>query len=166
MQAMTERIYQPTLASWGTAAARDHDPCTRPRDQTGRTVRILMAKFGESYEEATLRLAIAFREAGFEVIYTNAQKPEAVVQSAIQEDVDHIGITTLPGADLGNIRKTVDLLRSLGADDIRITAGGFLSYEDIPRVKEMGIAEFFPRGTTVEELIQWARDHIKPLGNP
>ncbi len=161
MQTMTESIYKPPLASWGRAAIRD--PSLQPRVPTGHTVRILMAKFGESYEEAMLRLAIAFREAGFEVIYTDSQKPEAIVQSAIQEDVDHIGITTLPGADLGNIRKTVDLLRDLGADDIKITAGGYLSYDDIPRVKEMGVAEFFPRGTTTEDLIQWARDHIRSL---
>jgi methylmalonyl-CoA mutase, C-terminal domain len=130
----------------------------------GQTVRILMAKFGEGYEEAIVRLALAFREAGFEVIYTDTQKPEAIVASAIQEAVDHIGITTLPGADLNNIKKTIDLLRDAGVDDIQITAGGFLSYDDIPKIKEMGIAEFFPRGTTLEELIDWARDHIKPAG--
>jgi methylmalonyl-CoA mutase C-terminal domain/subunit len=132
----------------------------------GQTVRILMAKFGEGYEEAIVRLALAFREAGFEVIYTDTQKPEAIVASAIQEAVDHIGITTLPGADLNNIKKTIVLLRDAGVDDIQITAGGFLSYDDIPKIKEMGIAEFFPRGTTLEELIDWARDHINRQGIP
>jgi len=131
----------------------------------GQTVRILMAKFGEGYEEAIVRLALAFREAGFEVIYTDTQKPEAIVASAIQEAVDHIGITTLPGAALNNIRKTIELLRTSGVDDIQITAGGLLSYDDIPRIKEMGIAEFFPRGTTLDELIEWSRDHIKPAGH-
>ena len=92
-----------------------------------RTVRILMVKFGEGYDEAMTRLSLAFREAGFEIIYTDTQRPEAIVASAIQESVDHIGITTLPGADLGNIKKTIDLLRDSGVDDIQITAGGFLS---------------------------------------
>lgn len=129
-----------------------------------RTVRILMVKFGEGYDEAMVRLSLAFREAGFEIIYTDAQRPEAIVASAIQESVDHIGITTLPGADLDSIKKTIDLLRKSGVDDIQITAGGILSREDTDRIKEMGIVEFFPQGTTLEELIQWARDHIKPLG--
>ena len=129
-----------------------------------QTVRILMAKFGEGYEEAMVRLALAFREAGFEVIYTDTQKPEAIVQSAIQEAVDHIGITTLPGADLDNLKAVVELLRGADEHQIQVTAGGFLSYDDIPKIKEMGIAEFFPRGTTLEELIRWAQDHIKPVG--
>jgi len=130
-----------------------------------QTVRILMVKFGEGYDEALVRLSLAFREAGFEIIYTDVQRPEAIVASAIQESVDHIGITTLPGADLSNIKKTIELLRKSGVDDIQITAGGILSREDIARIKEMGIAEFFPQGTTIEELIQWARDHIKPAGH-
>ncbi len=131
-----------------------------------QTVRILMVKFGEGYDEAMVRLSLAFREAGFEIIYTDVQRPEAIVASAIQESVDHIGITTLPGADLANIKKTIDLLRQSGVDDIQITAGGILSLEDTARIKEMGIAEFFPQGTSIEELIQWARDHIKPFGHP
>jgi len=129
-----------------------------------RTVRILMVKFGEGYDEAMVRLSLAFREAGFEIIYTDTQRPEAIVTSAIQESVDHIGITTLPGADLDIIKKTIDLLRKSGVDDIQITAGGILSPEDTTKISEMGIVEFFPQGTTLEELIQWARDHIKPLG--
>jgi len=131
----------------------------------GQTVRILMVKFGEGYDEAMVRLALAFREAGFEIIYTDAQKPQAIVASAIQESVDHIGITTLPGADLSSIKKTIELLRKSGVDDIQITAGGILSPEDTTKIREMGIAEFFPQGTTLEELIQWARDHIKPVGH-
>jgi len=130
-----------------------------------RTVRILMVKFGEGYDEAMVRLSLAFREAGFEIIYTDTQRPEAIVTSAIQESVDHIGITTLPGADLDIIKKTIDLLRKSGVDDIQITAGGILSPEDTTKISEMGIVEFFPQGTTLEELIQWARDHIKPVGH-
>ncbi len=129
-----------------------------------RTVRILMVKCGEGYDEALVRLSLAFREAGFEIIYTDAQSPEAIVASVIQESVDHIGITTLPGADLDSIQKTIELLRKAGVDDVQITAGGILPPEDTTRIREMGIAEFFPQGTTLEELIQWARDHIKPLG--
>ena len=108
-----------------------------------------------------VKLALAFRESGFEIIYTETQTPEAIVTSAIQEDVDHIGITTLPGANIDDIRKVMELLAKAGAQDIGVTAGGFLSYEDIPRLKEVGIVQFFPTGTTIQELIEWARTNIK-----
>jgi methylmalonyl-CoA mutase C-terminal domain/subunit len=108
-----------------------------------------------------VKLALAFREAGFEIIYTETQTPEAIVTSAIQEDVDHIGITTLPGANIDDIRRLMELLDRAGARDIGVTAGGFLSYEDIPRLKEGGIVQFFPMGTTIQELIDWARANIK-----
>ena len=92
---------------------------------------------------------------------SDLQTPEAIVTSAIQEDVDHIGITTLPGAQIDDIRKVMQLLDRAGARDIGVTAGGFLSYEDIPKLKEVGIVRFFPLGTTIQELIDWARANIK-----
>jgi methylmalonyl-CoA mutase C-terminal domain/subunit len=129
--------------------------------QDEKRVRILMAKFGEGFEKSVVKLALAFREAGFEIIYTETQTPEAIVTSAIQEDVDHIGITTLPGAQIDDIRKVMELLDKRGARDIGVTAGGFLGYEDIPRLKEVGIVQFFPSGTTIQELIDWAQKNIK-----
>ncbi len=120
-----------------------------------------MAKFGEGFENSVVKLALAFRESGFEIIYTETQTPEAIVTSAIQEDVDHIGITTLPGAKIDDIRKVMELLKRAGATDIGVTAGGFLSYEDIPRLKEVGVVQFFPMGTSIQELIDWARVNIK-----
>lgn len=124
--------------------------------------RILMAKLGEGYEEAMMTLALAFRDAGYEVIYTDIQKPEAIVASAIQECVDHIGITTLPGADISNLARVVELLKKEDSSHIRVTAGGYLERDKIPEVKEMGVVEFFPIGTSISELIQWARKNIKP----
>ncbi len=129
--------------------------------QDEKRVRILMAKFGEGYENSVVKLALAFRESGFEIIYTETQTPEAIVTSAIQEDVDHIGITTLPGARIDDIRRVMQLLDKAGARDIGVTAGGFLSYEDIPRLKKVGIVQFFPMGTPIQELIDWARANIK-----
>lgn len=127
-----------------------------------RTVRILMAKLGEGHESAMTRLALAFRDAGFEVIYTDSQKPEVIVVSAIQECVDHIGITTLPGANIEDLARVIDLLKKEEATHIRITAGGHLEDDDIPKVKEIGIVEFFPKGTSISELILWAKNNIKP----
>ena len=137
------------------------DPNGGGQMQDEKRVRILMAKFGEGYEKSVVKLALAFRESGFEIIYTETQTPEAIVTSAIQEDVDHIGITTLPGANIDDIRKVMELLAKAGAQDIGVTAGGFLSYEDIPRLKEVGIVQFFPTGTTIQELIEWTRANIK-----
>lgn len=128
-----------------------------------RRVRILMAKFGEGFESGVMKLARAFSEAGFEVIYTELQDPAAIVASAIQESVDHIGITTLPGTDIRAFRTIFELLDREGVSNIRVTAGGFLEQVDIPRLKELGVVEFFPKGTTHDELIAWASQHIKPI---
>ena len=127
-----------------------------------KMVRILLAKLGDGFDAAMLRLAMVFREAGFEVIYTDFQKPEAIVESAIQESVDHIGITTLPGANIEHFAKITELLAQKDVSNIRVTAGGFLKDEDMPRIKEMGVVEFFPQGTSFSELIQWTKEHIKP----
>jgi len=121
-----------------------------------------MGKFGEGYESAMLHLARVFSEAGFEVIYTELQDPRAIVTSAIQESVDHIGITTLPGADIELFSGILALLKEMGAERVQVTAGGILPEEDIPRVKAMGVVEFFPRGTTYAELIDWSRKNIRP----
>lgn len=128
-----------------------------------RKVRILMARCGEGYETAVMNLARAFSEAGFEVIYTDLQEPEAIVASAIQESVDHIGVTTLPGADIQYFARIIELLKKEGVEEIRITAGGFLPEDDIRKVRQMGVAEFFPKGTTYQELIRWASDNIHPI---
>jgi methylmalonyl-CoA mutase C-terminal domain/subunit len=127
-----------------------------------RKVRILMARLGEGYAAAMMKLARAFSESGYEVIYTDITEPEAIVASAIQESVDHIGITILPGADIQDFARIFDLLARENASYIRITAGGFLPEEDIARVKALGVVEFFPKGTTYDELIKWSANNIKP----
>lgn len=130
-----------------------------------RTVRILMAKCGEGYEAAVMSLARAFSEAGFEVIYTDLQEPEAIVASAIQESVDHIGVTTLPGADIQYFARIIELLKKEDAQEVKLTAGGFLPEEDIQKIKQMGVVEFFPKGTTYDQLIRWAQANITPIDN-
>lgn len=126
-----------------------------------RMIRILMAKIGEGGGDSILRLAKAFRDAGFEVIYTETQKPEAIVASAVQEAIDHIGVTTLPGADLAALAAIRGLLDAEGLSAIQVTAGGYVDSADAGRVKETGIAEFFPAGTSFTELIKWAKENIK-----
>ncbi|MEJ5347342.1 MAG: cobalamin-dependent protein [Desulfosoma sp.] len=128
-----------------------------------RKVRILMAKFGRGYEEALMRLAAAFSEAGFEVIYTESEDPQAIVNAALQESVDHIGITTLPGARLEQFSSVLEQLKAHGVHNIGVTAGGFFDDALVPELKNLGVAEFFPKGTTHQQLIEWARSHIRPI---
>lgn len=128
-----------------------------------RKVRILMARFGEGYEQALPRLTRAFSEAGFEVIYLDLDDPKAIVTAALQESVDHIGITALPGTRVAQFAEVLERLESEGIADIEITAGGFLDESSVARIKDLGVREYFPRETTYDELIQWAQRHIKPL---
>jgi methylmalonyl-CoA mutase, C-terminal domain len=123
-----------------------------------RKLRVLLAKFGEGYENALLKLAAACSEAGFEVIYTDLQDPRAIVAAAIQEAVDHIGITTLPGADIEDFGTIFKLLEENEVTHIRITAGGFLPDEDMACIKEMGVLDFYPKGSIYRRIEQWTRD--------
>lgn len=126
-----------------------------------RKIRILLGKLGEGHKETLLALARNFSEAGFEVIYTELQEPDAIVNSAIQESVDHIGITTLPGSDIQAFAEIRRLLKKENSDYITITAGGFLDEKEISLIKEMGVMEFFPKGTSFEELIEWSKKNIR-----
>jgi methylmalonyl-CoA mutase C-terminal domain/subunit len=126
-----------------------------------RKIRILLGKFGEGHKEAVLALARAFSEGGFEVIFTELQEPHAIVRSAIQESVDHIGITTLPGTDIQSFAEIKRLLTKENSEHITVTAGGFLDENDIALIEEMGIMKFFPKGTSFEELIEWSKKNIK-----
>ena len=126
-----------------------------------RKVRILLASLGQGHKGALLNLAKMLGEAGFEVIYTELEEPQGIVRSALQESADHIGITTLPGADLQAFGEMIRLLKKEKADHISVTAGGFIEDAEIPRVKEMGVLTFFPKGTAFDELIAWARENIK-----
>jgi methylmalonyl-CoA mutase C-terminal domain/subunit len=129
-----------------------------------RKARILLGKLGEGHKDALQSLARNFSEAGFEVIYTELQEPEAIVTSALQESADHIGITTLPGADIRAFAEIKGLLAKKKSEHITITAGGFLDKSKIALLKDMGVMEFFPKGTPFEDLVQWAKKNIKPTG--
>jgi len=125
-----------------------------------RKVRILLAKLGEGHKETPQSLAHNFSEAGFEVIYTELQQQEAIVRAAVQESVDHIGVTLLPGADIQAFAKIKRLLIKENSDHITITAGGFLDKSEIALLKDMGVMEFFPKGTPFDDLIVWSKKHI------
>mgnify|MGYP000094312833 CR=1 FL=1 len=129
-------------------------------------IRILVAKPGlDGHDRGVKVVARALRDAGFEVIYTGLhQTPEMIVNAAIQEDVDAIGLSILSGAHNTLFPRILELLRARGADDIVVFAGGIIPEEDIPALKAAGIAEIFTPGTPLGTIVEWVRRHVKPRG--
>ncbi len=131
---------------------------------TTRKIRILVAKPGlDGHDRGARIIARAFRDAGFEVVYTGLhQTPEQIVSAAIQEDVDLIGLSSLAGAHLYLFQKAIDLLKAQGADDIMVIGGGIIPEEDIAKLKAVGVREIFPPGTSLEAIVDWVRQNVKP----
>ena len=124
-----------------------------------KRLRILIARFGEGFENAMLKLAHSCCEAGFEVVYTDLQDPEAIAACALQESVDHIGITTLPGAAVGDFANLFKVLSRNGLADVRVTAGGIFSPEAVEQIKRMGVTDFYPRGSIYEKIEKWREEY-------
>ena len=133
---------------------------------TERKVRILIAKPGlDGHDRGAKVVARALRDAGFEVIYTGLhQSPEQIVATAIQEDVDAVGLSNLSGAHLYLFPRVVELLRERGAGDVVVFGGGIIPDDDIPKLKEAGVKEIFTPGTLMEDIIKWVKENIKPKG--
>jgi methylmalonyl-CoA mutase C-terminal domain/subunit len=129
-----------------------------------RKVRILMAKPGlDGHDRGVKIISRALRDAGFEVIYTGLhQVPEEVVNIALQEDVDAIGMSVLSGAHDYLFSSVLDLLKAKGADDIVVFGGGIIPEEDIAMLKSKGVKELFTPGTTLETCVNWVRENVKP----
>ena len=129
-----------------------------------RKIRILVAKPGlDGHDRGAKIIARGFRDAGFEVIYTGLhQSPEQIVEAAIQEDVDVIGLSSLAGAHNHLFREVLRLLKERVAEDIPVFGGGIIPDEDIPKLKEDGILEIFTPGTKVEDVVKWVEENIHP----
>jgi methylmalonyl-CoA mutase C-terminal domain/subunit len=129
-----------------------------------RKIRILVAKPGlDGHDRGARIIARAFRDAGFEVVYTGLhQTPEQIVSAAIQEDVDLIGLSSLAGAHLYLFQTVIDLLRSEGANDIMVIGGGIVPERDVVKLKVMGVGEVFLPGTPLETIVDWVRKNVKP----
>jgi methylmalonyl-CoA mutase C-terminal domain/subunit len=127
-----------------------------------RKIRILVAKPGlDGHDRGARIIARAFRDAGFEVIYTGLhQTPEQIVMAAIQEDVDLIGLSSLAAAHLFLFQRVVDLLKEHGADDIRLIGGGIIPDKDIGKLKAMGVKEIFPPGTSLKAIVAWVHENV------
>jgi methylmalonyl-CoA mutase C-terminal domain/subunit len=120
-------------------------------------VRIVVAKPGlDGHDRGAKIVARALRDAGHEVIYTGLhQTPEQIVETAIQEDADLIGLSVLSGAHMTLFRRLLELLRERGAEDIRVFGGGIIPDEDIPLLEEIGVAKVFTPGATTGEITGW-----------
>ncbi len=129
-------------------------------------VRILIAKPGlDGHDRGVKVVARALRDAGFEVIYTGLhQTPEMIVNSAIQEDVDIIGLSILSGAHNVLFPRILELLRERRAEEIAVFAGGIIPEEDIASLKQAGIAEIFTPGTSLQAIVEWVRGHVRLRG--
>ena len=124
--------------------------------------RILIAKPGlDGHDRGAKVVARALRDAGCEVIYSGLhQTPEQIVETAIQEDVDAVGLSVLSGAHMTLFPKVVELLREREAEDIVVFGGGIIPDEDIPVLKQRGLAEIFTPGASLTDIADWVNAHL------
>lgn len=127
-----------------------------------KKIRVLVAKPGlDGHDRGAKVIAQALRDAGMEVIYTGLrQTPEAIAETAIQEDVQVVGMSILSGAHLALFPPVVQMLREQGANDVLVIGGGIIPDDDIPALKEAGIAEIFTPGTSTQEIIDYIQKNV------
>jgi methylmalonyl-CoA mutase C-terminal domain/subunit len=127
-------------------------------------LRIVVAKPGlDGHDRGAKVVARALRDAGMEVVYTGLhQTPEQIVEAAIQEDADAVGLSVLSGAHMTLFAKVMDLLRQRDASDIVVFGGGIIPEGDIPELERIGVAKVFTPGATTTEIVQWVRSAVTP----
>jgi methylmalonyl-CoA mutase C-terminal domain/subunit len=125
-------------------------------------IRVLVAKPGlDSHDRGAKIVARALRDAGMEVIYTGLrQTPEQIVETALQEDVNVIGLSILSGAHTTLFPRIMKLVKEKGLNDVMVFAGGIIPEEDIPDMKKLGIKEIFGPGTPTETLVKYVKEHV------
>lgn len=129
-----------------------------------RKLRILVGKPGlDGHDRGAKIVARALRDAGFEVIYTGLhQTAETIVNAAIQEDVDAIGLSILSGAHMTYFPEILGLLAERGASDIIVFGGGIIPEDDLLALEGKGVAKLFTPGATIEEIVEWVRGNVQP----
>ncbi len=129
---------------------------------TERPIRVLIAKPGlDGHDRGAKVVARALRDSGMEVIYTGIrQTPAMIVEAALQEDVDVIGLSILSGAHLDLFPRIVELIKQKGLDDVLLICGGIIPEEDIPVLKQMGFAGVFGPGTFTQDLIEFIKREV------
>ena len=129
-----------------------------------RKIRVVIAKPGlDGHDRGAKIIARALRDAGMEVIYTGLhQTPEQIVETAVQEDAQAIGLSILSGAHMTLFARLMELLRERDATDIVVFGGGIIPDADIEPLKSLGVAEVFTPGTTTATIVDWVRSHVQP----
>jgi methylmalonyl-CoA mutase C-terminal domain/subunit len=125
-------------------------------------IRVVVAKPGlDGHDRGVKVVARALRDAGMEVVYTGLhQTPEQIVETAIQEDADAIGLSVLSGAHMTLFRKVMELLAERDASDIVVFGGGIIPADDIAELESLGVAQIFTPGATTESIITWVRANV------
>ena len=131
---------------------------------SSRKIRVLVAKPGlDGHDRGAKVIARALRDAGMEVIYTGLrQTPEMIAAAALQEDVDAVGVSILSGAHNTLCPRIVQLLREKGMDNVLVLVGGIVPQEDLPKLKQQGVAEVFLPGTSTEDIVKFLQANVKP----
>ena len=131
---------------------------------TARKIRVVVAKPGlDGHDRGAKIIARALRDAGMEVIYTGLhQTPEQIVETVLQEDADAVGLSILSGAHMTLVPKVIELLREQDAGDVVVILGGTIPAQDIPELKELGVAEVFTPGAPTSHIIEFIRSSVTP----
>jgi methylmalonyl-CoA mutase, C-terminal domain len=126
-------------------------------------IRVIVAKPGlDGHDRGAKVIARAFRDAGFEVIYTGLrQTPEQIVHAALQEDADVVGLSVLSGAHMTLCPRIMELMKKERLDDVLVVVGGIIPDQDISKLKECGVAEIFQPGASMEEIVAYVRGHVR-----
>ena len=127
-----------------------------------RKIRVLVAKPGlDGHDRGAKVIVRALRDAGMEAIYTGLrQTPEQIVQAALQEDVDAIGVSILSGAHNYVMPRIMELVKQNNMDDVLVFMGGIVPDQDMPKMKEIGVKGIFIPGSSLDEIVQFVKDHV------
>ena len=130
-------------------------------------IKVLVAKPGlDGHDRGAKVVARALRDAGLEVVYTGIrQTPEMIAESALQEDVDLVGLSILSGAHMELFPRVVQELKKRGRDDVILFAGGIIPQEDIARLKDLGFQAIFGPGASTNDIVDWVRANVHPRQN-
>ena len=131
---------------------------------TDERIRVVIAKPGlDGHDRGAKIVARALRDAGMEVVYTGLhQTPEQIVETTIQEDADCVGLSVLSGAHMTVFRRTVELLKENGAEDVVLFGGGIVPDADIPELEQLGVAKIFTPGAPLDDIVTWVRANVAP----
>ena len=155
----------PSAATAASTAGPGESRAVYDPGMSDRPIKVLIAKPGlDGHDRGAKVLARGLRDEGFEVVYTGLrQTPEMVVTAALQEDVDVVGLSILSGAHMTLVPRICALLHEKGLDDVRVAVGGIIPDDDVPALREAGVAAVFGPGTTIGEVAAFIRANVRSL---